>query len=245
MAGDADSTPLWLVHIRNDGQIAFRDIPGLTLRWKNNSPVTAKTEFAPRDYSAANRDALKSTLSATLEHAGLFRDEAQALLNTWELSYFKSAGWRVFFLVPRAWTDSYLPLHVSVPSKVTRVMVGRIELVSDEQRRALKEIASFSPARINDEALKLRQALYSPQALGSPANRGLFDGRQRLSALGISIPRSYALYLGLGRFRNALLLDEEKNHPSKSLEKFIIDHQLMGHDPATRRLAAVGSPDGP
>jgi hypothetical protein len=47
---------------------------------------------------------------------GLFADEAQALLDTWEISYFKSAGLRVFFIVPRAWTDYYLPLKVSVPA---------------------------------------------------------------------------------------------------------------------------------
>jgi hypothetical protein len=196
-------------------------------------------KFGWRDYSAANRDALKSSLMSALVTAGLFHDEARALLSTWELSYFKSAGWRVFFLVPRAWTDFYLPLKVSIPSTITRVMVGRIELISDEQKQALREIAGFSENRINDDASKLRANLYSPKALGSPENHSVFEGRKPLGALGVSLPKSYELYLGLGRFRNALLLDEQKNHPSKGLKKFITAHGLTGHDPGRSRLTAA------
>jgi hypothetical protein len=35
----------------------------------------------------------------------------------------------VFYLVPREWTDYFLPLELSVPADVTRVIVGRIDLV--------------------------------------------------------------------------------------------------------------------
>ena len=54
---------------------------------------------------------------------------------TWEVTLFKSSGLRLFFMVPRAWTDSYLPLNVSVPADITRVMIGRIELVTPAQRQ--------------------------------------------------------------------------------------------------------------
>jgi hypothetical protein len=236
---DLKMKSLWLVHIRNDGQVAFRELPGVTLGAADKTLASVPMEFGSREYNAGNRESLKSSLLTALVDAGLFRDEAQALLNTWELSYFKSAGWRLFFLVPRAWTDHCLPLQVSIPSRITRVMVGRIELVSDEQKEALRELASFSESRIKSEALTLRQDLYSPKALGSSANRSVFEGRKSLDALGISIPKSYALYLGLGRFRNALLLDEQKNHPSKTLDQFIVAHGLTGHDPEKNRLAAV------
>jgi hypothetical protein len=243
VARDADMKvkSFWLVHIRNDGQVAFREISGLTPGTADKPAITARMEFTARDYSAKRGETLRSTLMAALVDAGLFRDEAQALLNTWELSYFKSAGWRVFFLVPRAWTDLYLPLHVSIPSEITRVMVGRIELVSDEQKDALKQMASFSEDQVKAEALQLRTELYSPAALASPANHSVFEGRRTLDTLGISIPKSYALYLGLGRFRNALLLDEQKNYPSKGLEQFISAHGLMGHDPAKAGVAALSA----
>jgi hypothetical protein len=56
-------------------------------------------------------------------------DEASAMLATWEKSYFGAPGLRVFYIVPREWTDYFLPLSVSVPYSLTRVLVGRIDLV--------------------------------------------------------------------------------------------------------------------
>ena len=50
------------------------------------------------------------------------------MLNTWKASYFQKAGLRVFYIVPRAWTDYFLPLEFSVPARVNRVIVGRIDL---------------------------------------------------------------------------------------------------------------------
>jgi hypothetical protein len=55
--------------------------------------------------------------------------------------FFKSAGLRLFSLLPREWTDRHLPLELSVPAKVSRVMVGRIELVTPDHRHLLREIA--------------------------------------------------------------------------------------------------------
>jgi hypothetical protein len=37
------------------------------------------------------------SMKESLMQAGLFAEEADAMLNTWELSYFKSPGWRLFF----------------------------------------------------------------------------------------------------------------------------------------------------
>jgi hypothetical protein len=35
----------------------------------------------------------------------------------------------VFYIVPRAWTDHFLPLKLSVPAEITRVIVGRIDIL--------------------------------------------------------------------------------------------------------------------
>src|SRR4029434_2687890 len=98
-------------------------------------------EFANSDYSPANLEKLRAQMHSALMDDGLFADESDALLNTWELSYFKSAGLRLFFLLSREWTDHLLPLELSVPARVSRVMVGRIELVTPEHRHLLREIA--------------------------------------------------------------------------------------------------------
>ena len=65
--------------------------------------------------------------------SGLFADEADAMLNTWKASYFEKPGLRVFYIVPREWTDYFLPLELSVPADVTRVIVGRIDFAASRQ----------------------------------------------------------------------------------------------------------------
>jgi hypothetical protein len=50
------------------------------------------------------------------------------MLETWKKSYFAEPGLRVFYLVPNEWTSYYLPLHISTPHALTRVIVGRIDL---------------------------------------------------------------------------------------------------------------------
>src|SRR5204863_370802 len=64
------------------------------------------------------------------------------------------------------------------------------------------------------------------------------SGRQSLEEYGISVPRSYQLYLALGRFRNALLLDEVARRPTPTLEAFIYAHGLQGYRPAETSVTA-------
>lgn len=122
---------------------------------------------------------------------GINPDEAEAMLNTWELSYFKNAGTRLFFIVPRAWTDHYLPLKISVPAEVTRVMVGRIDWVTPQHRAMLRRIAEYP-------------------------------------VLTIHSPELWDIYNQLGRFRNALVLDELRRRPTSSLQAFIDKYGLGG-----------------
>jgi hypothetical protein len=235
---------MWLVDIRDDGEVAFRPLPPLTLDPDPNKVlIQTPAEFSSDEFDSANLDLLKCSLKSALVREGLFDDEAQALLNTWELSYFKSPGLRVFFLVPRAWTDHYLPLQISLPSEIRRVMVGRIELVTPEERTRLRKLAAYSPAVIHSDAVELYTNFY-----GNFAGQGVrLDARSReefgaklldvergdlrLSDI-VSVPESYQTYLGLGRFRNALLLDEAQNRPTEGLTKFIATYRLQAYHPA-------------
>ena len=104
IAANAANTPaipmLWYADIRKDGTAAYR-----TIRGAENAAVLAETpaRFAETDYKQTSIAALRGDMCASLLSAGLNGDEADALLNTWELSYFKSAGARLFFLVPQEW----------------------------------------------------------------------------------------------------------------------------------------------
>jgi hypothetical protein len=200
---------LWLASFRADGACAFRAMPPVTLQAKlamekQPASFTTPAAFDPGEYSAANLNRLRSEMRAALQAEGLFPDEADALLNTWEVSYFKSAGLRLFFMLPRAWTDWYLPLDISVPFEVKRAMIGRLELVTPEQRALLQELAQ------------------APVPTRSWAH---FDMTGKQAVVRGAMP---AVYRDLGRFRNALLLDEYQARPTPSLDAFIRLNGLQG-----------------
>ncbi len=224
---------LWLVDIQPNGNVAFRTAPEVTLGSEPKLLESMSARFARNDYSQANRDKLKASLRGALVADGLYDDEAQALLNTWELSYFKSPGLRLFFLVPRAWTDYYLPLKLSAPAEITRVMVGRIELVTPQQRGLLRQIAGMSTNTITAEAAQLRKNFYG--RLDAGARGSDFDkvsaGAESLRTFGVSIPKSFQDYLALGRFRNALVLEESARHPTPGLTSLISSYRLEGYRP--------------
>lgn len=236
---------LWLVDIAASGRVAFRVLPPVALEGEEKTLARVSSHFGWWDYSAANREKLRTSLHDALVGEGLFDDEAQALLNTWEVSYFKSAGMRVFFLVPRPWTDFYLPLNVSAPAEITRVMVGRIELVTSEQRNSLRQIAQFSTNNIAADATRLmasfasrmtnqtslRATSHSGNGMEPTALNEVFAGTRSLKAYGVSVPESYRLYLALGRFRNALILEEARNCPTPGLAGFISTYRLEGYRP--------------
>ena len=225
-------TSLWLVDIRPGGEVAFRSLPPITLGTEGRKVlIRTAANFAPADFKKSDLQKLKASLRDALVADGLFVDEAQALLDTWELSYFQSAGLRVFFIVPRAWTDHYLPLEVSLPADIDRVMVGRVELVTPEQRRALRKLAGFSPAALEAESGRLRTNFYTQVITNATIANAVNAGQARLSAH-MTVPQSYQTYLNLGRFRNALVLDEVARHPGTGLDAFISLYQLQAYQPA-------------
>jgi hypothetical protein len=214
----------WLVDIQPSGTLAFRQLSPLDLSL-DAAPIAAQTPaaFAPSDYSAAQLPALRSSMQSAIAAEGLNTDEADALLNTWERSYFKSPGLRLFFMVPPTWTEAYLPLHIPEASSIRRAMVGRIEIVSAQQRDLLHQIATAPPA----DAAWLN-ALAMVQGPGTLYQQ-IRDGRTLPpDSAEIKIPQQYRDYIALGRFRNALLLDEQRRRPSAGLQAFITTYRLQG-----------------
>jgi hypothetical protein len=144
---------MWLADFREGDVCAYRRLDPMTLAGQKDLRSVEKPEggmitdatFRTDDYGPVKK--LREEMKTALIEDGLFADEAEALLSTWELSYFKSGGMRLFFLVPRAWTDHYLPLKVSVPSQIVRTMVGRIEIVTPRQRELLaRMVETTDPA---------------------------------------------------------------------------------------------------
>ena len=77
-------------------------------------------------------ESLKQDLRNMLIERGLYPREAAAMVETWRDSWFEE-GTRLFYLVPQVTVDRILPLHIDPqPAAITRVFVGRIEVVTPE-----------------------------------------------------------------------------------------------------------------
>jgi len=120
---------VWLVDVRVDGVVAFREHGAVTVaKSKPDAELGHLRRFSEADYKAEGGKLLRASLKRALLQQGLYSDEAEAMLETWKASYFQKAGLRVFYIVPREWTDYFLPLTFSVPARVNRAIVGRIDL---------------------------------------------------------------------------------------------------------------------
>jgi hypothetical protein len=111
------------------------DIPFVWVYRKEGDRAASQSWFgalaAGASRVAAGLRVQEVPFAGALTAAGLTADEAQALANTWRESYFDRPGLRVFWIVPRAFTDSVLPLEITPwPAQLARVLVGRTEVMT-------------------------------------------------------------------------------------------------------------------
>lgn len=220
----------WIVDVRPNATCAFRQVnlsQGLFSLGAMHFRPDVSTAFNVGDFSPQALIQLKASMQAALVEAGLYPDEASAMLRTWELSYFESPGLRFFYIVPRAWVNRTLPLAVTgAPVLITRVMVGRIELISDQQKAILARLA-IEPyadlAALKNDAMQL---LNTSPRFTMQEKLEFESGERPLSELGIPISPGVSDYLSLGRFRDALIMHEQQERPSENLARFIKENDL-------------------
>jgi hypothetical protein len=83
---------------------------------------------------------LGQRIAESLVKEGLYQREATAMVNTWKDSWFEQEGVRVLYVLPREWTDRVLPLTLKpAPRELTRVMVGRAEVITPEMQKTFAE----------------------------------------------------------------------------------------------------------
>lgn len=203
----------WLVQVTPQGEVAFRQL------CKSNSLPAPNQKFQYRfDASefSEKADNLKSEMHAALVENGLYADEASAMLATWNRAYFESPGLRLFYLVPRSWTDERMPLSVSHDAHIERVMIGRIELVSDRCNELIQKI----------KTTPVSSTKWIKTIPRSAARDKFLAGRSNFGDLGVEIPDDFKMYLDLGRFRNAMLRAEQVTRPSENLYRFMQQYRL-------------------
>jgi hypothetical protein len=131
------------------GRGVYQYRPGLRPGEEVTGVIPSLDQALPLDRFAR---ALADELAARLTESGLYAKEARAMVNTWSHSYFRSDGIRVLFVLPKSWTDAFIPMTiVPRPQQVVRVMVGRLELLSPERERlaeaAVGDLAGPDQAR--------------------------------------------------------------------------------------------------
>jgi hypothetical protein len=91
--------------------------------------------------TTSNESSLGAAMAQSLEKAGLFQDEAQAMVNTWKHLWFGESGTRVMIIMPQASIDKVLPLDITPsPNQIKRVFVARLEMLTPERQQWAQEV---------------------------------------------------------------------------------------------------------
>jgi len=96
-------------------------------------------------------ESLNCGLEEMLIKQGLYEKEARAMIKTWQDSWFEE-GLRVYYLVPRKVIDTLLPITIRPrPHEITRVFVGRAEIITPEIEQEIQNAARQFIAGAYDE----------------------------------------------------------------------------------------------
>jgi hypothetical protein len=133
---------------------------------------------------------IAAQMQAALSGEGLFPDEAKAMVDTWKDSWFTEEGTRILYILPRPWTDGILPLTLTPqPKELTRVMVGRSEIITPDAVHSLSQTLAQAAAGDAAAGARARQQLntlgrFAPPALQLVSDR---DPNQTARRLGYQI----------------------------------------------------------
>ena len=152
-------------------------------------------------------ESVKHDLETLLAGHGLYPKEAEAMVKTWEDSWFEE-GFRVFYVLPRQQTDAILPLEITPrPNKLVRVLVGRMEVMTPESEQEILGLLSRlkkAPETQNPEVSEARKRygrflapmirtvlekhsnLWDPALEGSLENLGVPPRQRRLARAGMN-----------------------------------------------------------
>jgi hypothetical protein len=158
------------------------------------SGLPSSTAVIDRLLPDCSVESLKRDLEVLLAGHGLYPKEAEAMVKTWEDSWFEE-GFRVFYVLPRRQTDGVLPLAITPkPNKLVRVLVGRMEIMTPEAAREifrlltrLKSVPETRNAEVSEarrrygrflapmirRVLEKHPALWDPQLESSLGSLGL------------------------------------------------------------------------
>ena len=117
------------------------------------------------------------------------------MVRTWDDSWFRENGLRVFYVLPRPWTDGALPMTLNpTPKELVRVMVGRAEVFTPGAEQTLTD--QLNTAKHGDAA-GARKTLKGLGRFASPAlSHAMADAKVRPEEQG----KLYTLLYGPSTF---------------------------------------------
>ena len=90
-----------------------------------------------------------------LDAEGLTRDEAAAMVATWDNLWFTEPGTRVLAILPQALADEMVPLEITPePTQLERVFVARMELIPREYERVLTAVLNPATGASDEETAR-------------------------------------------------------------------------------------------
>ena len=159
------------------GVIVFSN-DGRTMGFKAFGTLGSEATYEmPR--GASTMAALKAELESTLVAQGLYAKEAHAMVETWRDSWFEE-GTRLFYVMPKPAVDATLPLTVTpAPAAVTRVFVGRVEVITP----TMVEAVEYAVAENDTDLLDRYGRLLGP--IGERIVEQIPSAEQRSRILGL------------------------------------------------------------
>jgi hypothetical protein len=142
------------------GHYRFADLKNLAVGESKLSASNTLSESSPiNDGTLAG---LHKRMTASLVAEGLTPAEANAMVNTWQNSWFTEEGVRVLYVLPRDWTEATLPLQLTpAPRELVRVMVARAEIIpatlENDLRNQLAEISRGDVTRRKEALAEVKQ----------------------------------------------------------------------------------------
>jgi hypothetical protein len=118
------------------------EVAGTQVRFAQAQNVKAGDKITlPKDYTTG--ESLGAAMARSLTAAGLYDDEANAMVNTWKHLWFGESGTRLMVIMPQATIDTELPLSITPsPKEIKRVFVARLEMLTPERLKWTQDLVS-------------------------------------------------------------------------------------------------------
>lgn len=170
LQSQADLPDGFVIEAKSDGSLAWHRTGVLAPNTKMDLEWPEK--FIP---SGKARPELEEQLTAALTAAGLFPDEAKAMVDTWKNDWLGEKGKRLLCILPQSWLDQTIALSATPkPKSIKRVFVSRMEYFDADIEAQVADIitsASRDHAGSMVELRKMKLGRFQPQLINIAVQR--------------------------------------------------------------------------